>query len=61
MVSTTSVPPVYLFGGLAFTVVGSQDGTILTDFSFLRPVAVTIHYTDSDVAGLDESTLALFY
>ena len=60
-VSTTSVPPGYLFGGLAFTLVASQNGTILTDFSFLRPVAVTIHYTDSDVAGLDESTLALFY
>ena len=60
-VSTTSVPPGYLFGGLAFTVVASQSGTILTDFSFLRPVAVTISYTDAEVVGIDESTLALFY
>jgi len=60
-VSTTSVPPVYLFGGLAFTLVASQNGTILTDFSFLRPVAVTISYTDAEVVGIDQSTLALFY
>ena len=60
-VSTTSVPPGYVFGGLAFTLVASQSGTIVSDFSFLRPVAVTIHYTDSDVAGLDESTLVLYY
>jgi PKD repeat protein len=60
-VSTTSVPPGYLFGGLAFTLVASQGGTIVSDFSFLRPVAVTINYTDAEVVGIDESTLALFY
>ncbi len=59
-VSTTSVPPGYVFGGLAFTLVASQSGTILSDFSFLWPVAVSIHYTDSDVAGLDKNTLVLY-
>ena len=60
-ISTTSVPPGYVFGGLAFTLVASQSGTILSDFRFLWPLAVSIHYPDGDVAGLDENTLALHY
>ena len=50
-----------MFGGLAFTLVASQSGTILADFSFLWPVAVNIHYTDSDVAGLGKNTLVPHY
>jgi len=30
------------------------------DISFLQPVTLTIHYSDRDVAGIDESTLALY-
>ena len=60
-VSTTSVPPGYVFGGLAFTLVAPQSGTIVPDFGFLWPVAVSIRYTDSDVAGLDKDTGVLYY
>jgi uncharacterized repeat protein (TIGR01451 family) len=47
------------FAGHAFTLEVYQDGELLSDYAFLAPVDVTIHYSDQDVAGLDESALML--
>jgi hypothetical protein len=38
------------------TVLRVPDG-----FSFAAPVTITIHYSDDDIAGLDESTLRIVY
>jgi hypothetical protein len=38
-----------------------QDSVLLPLFRFQRPVTVTVHYSDWDVAGLRESTLGLYY
>jgi hypothetical protein len=33
----------------------------MTAFTFEEPVTITIHYTNADVAGLDENALVLEY
>ena len=33
----------------------------LLGFTFQRPITITIHYTDTDVLGIDEDTLRLYY
>ena len=37
-----------------------QNGQALAGFSFLRPLDMTLRYTDQEVVGLQENTLALF-
>ena len=37
------------------------NGTPLDTFTFLKPVTVTLHYTDADVQDLNESALLLYY
>ena len=34
---------------------------LLPGYIFQRPVSLTVHYTDSDISGLDESTLRFYY
>ncbi len=34
---------------------------LVSDFPFQQPISVTVHYTDADVTGLDETTLTLDY
>jgi glucose/mannose transport system substrate-binding protein len=50
------------FAGHAFDLDAYQDRTLrLPGFAFSGPVTITIYYTDTDVVGLDESTLVLEY
>jgi hypothetical protein len=59
-VETTTVPSGFSFAGHAFTLDVYRSGTLLLPgFTFNIPVTVTIHYTDDDVAGLDETSLVL--
>ena len=37
------------------------NGDPLAEYTFSQPVTITLDYTDSDVAGLDEATLRLYY
>jgi len=49
------------FANHAFDLEAYRGGVLMPGFVFERPVTITIHYSDVDVAGLDESTLALYY
>ncbi len=49
------------FANHAFDLDAYRGGVLVPGFVFERPVTITIHYSDVDVAGLDESTLALYY
>jgi len=49
------------FASHAFDLDAYRGGVLVPGFVFVRPVTITIHYSDVDVAGLDESTLALYY
>ena len=63
----TSVPTVtgsplgFVFAGHAFRLEAYRKGVLHSDLTFEEPITVTIHYTGSDVAGLDENTLELRY
>ncbi len=60
-VPTVTAPGGFVFGGRAFELNASQNGTPLEGFTFNVPVTLTIHYSDADVAGLDELSLILRY
>ncbi len=45
---------------VVFEVTALIDNTTILD-SFDAPVTVTYHYTDADIAGLDESTLMMYH
>lgn len=49
------------FAGVAFRLQAVRNGETLPGFTFQQPVRLTLAYRDEDVAGLDESTLAVVY
>lgn len=58
----TATPPLgFSFAGHAFELDAYRNGELLPNFIFEVPVTITIHYTDTDVTGQDEETLALSY
>jgi hypothetical protein len=60
-VDTATAPVGLTFAGHAFTLEAFRDGTLLPGFVFSVPITIEIHYTDADIAGLDEATLELRY
>lgn len=58
-IATTTVPSGLSFAGRAFGLKAFRNGSSLPQLHFQRPVSITIHYTDEDVAGLDEASLEL--
>ncbi len=60
-VSTVTNPTGFSFAGHAFNLDAYQNNQPLAHFVFSTPVLVTVHYTDSDILGLDENALALQY
>jgi peptide/nickel transport system substrate-binding protein len=44
-----------------FQLSAHRDGEILDEFAFLEPVTFTVYYSDSDISGLNETILALYY
>jgi hypothetical protein len=58
---TASAPGGFSFAGHVFDLDAYQDNTLLPGFVFSQPVTITIHYSDADVAGLDENSLVLRY
>ena len=58
-VETTTTPSGFAFAGNAFELDVYQGGVLQSGFTFSVPVTITLHYTDADVAGLDEGTLML--
>jgi thermitase len=52
-------PAGYAFAGHAFNLDAHREGKPCSGLVFEAPVTFTIHYTDTDVEGLNESTLEL--
>jgi len=63
----TSVPtitcslPGFVFAGRAFRLEAHRNSALHPGLVFEKPVTVTIHYTEANVAGLDENRLELRY
>jgi hypothetical protein len=57
---TEPISPGLRFAGHAFDLDAYQDGELIPGFSFKTTVTLTIVYSDTDVAGVVEDTLALF-
>jgi hypothetical protein len=60
-VGTATAPAGYAFAGLAFSLEAYRGSAWLPGFAFETSITVTVQYTDTDVAGLDESSLELWY
>jgi len=60
-VETATAPSGFSFVGHAFDLDAYRNGEYLSDFTFEKPVTITLYYSDVDVAGLDESSLELEY
>jgi hypothetical protein len=56
-----SQPGAFQFAGRTFTLTAYRNNSPLDNFTFQQPVTLVIDYTDSDVAGIDENTLTLFF
>ena len=57
--AVTGVPPDLAFGNHAFDLDAYRGGNLIPGFTFEKAVKLTVEYSDADVAGLDEETLAL--
>ncbi|HBY94994.1 MAG: right-handed parallel beta-helix repeat-containing protein [Ardenticatenaceae bacterium] len=55
------VAPSMRFGGRAFDLDAYWDGALRTGFTFRAGVTVTLQYSNTDVAEIDERTLRLYY
>jgi YVTN family beta-propeller protein len=60
-VETATAPSGFVFAGHAFNLEAYRNDVLLSGFTFSVPVTVTIHYTDTDVARMDEESLVLEY
>ena len=60
-VETPTPPSGFAFAGHAFDLDAYQGGALQPGLTFSVPVTVTLHYTGTDVAGLDENALVLEY
>jgi hypothetical protein len=56
-----SPPAGFAFAGQGFHLEAFREGALIPGFVFSAPVTITIHYSDADVAGVDEESLALTY
>lgn len=50
----------FIYGGFAFSLSTTQTVTITTDFTFNKPLTVTLNYSDTEVAAHNEADLTLF-
>jgi branched-chain amino acid transport system substrate-binding protein len=60
-VETTTTPSGFAFASHAFDLDAYQGGALVPGLPFSVPVTVTLHYTDTDIAELDENRLVLKY
>ncbi|MBN2392488.1 MAG: hypothetical protein JXR84_17290, partial [Anaerolineae bacterium] len=54
-----TAPAGFIFAGRAFDISAYQNDTSVPTLTFNVPITVTLHYTDTDVTGLDEAQLQL--
>jgi hypothetical protein len=55
----STAPPGFRLAGHGFDLDAYQDGELLPGLTFSVPVTITIHYSDADLGGMDESMLRL--
>jgi hypothetical protein len=60
-VKTDTAPSGFAFANRAFELETYLEGIFTSGFTFNYPVTVTLHYTETDLVGMDESTLRLNY
>jgi ABC-type amino acid transport substrate-binding protein len=60
-VNTATAPSGFMFAGRAFELDAYQNGMMSPGFTFSVPVTVTMHYSETDLVGMSETTLRLFY
>jgi hypothetical protein len=60
-VNTATAPSGFAFASHAFGLEAYQNGVFASGFTFSVPVTVTIHYTETDLVGMDKTTLRLYY
>jgi hypothetical protein len=58
---TQPIPSGWLFANHAFELDAYRGVDLLTDYVFAEPISITIHYTDTDVIGMDEEDLILYH
>ncbi len=58
---TVNEPSGFSFAGHAFELEAYRNDSLLSGFTFEQPIIVTLHYTDTDVAEIDETTMVLLY
>jgi hypothetical protein len=58
---TATAPSGYAFAGRAFELDAYQNGMVSPGFAFNVPVTVTMHYSETALAGMNETALRLFY
>jgi uncharacterized repeat protein (TIGR01451 family) len=59
--TATTAPTGFAFAGQTFNLNAYISGTLIAGFNFLKPVTITLHYTDADVESIDETELELRY
>jgi uncharacterized repeat protein (TIGR01451 family) len=60
-IAGANTPSGWQFAGRAFDLEAYVGGVFQPGFTFLKPVRVTLTYSNADVAGIDENALALKY
>jgi len=55
------LPAALPIAGHAFALEVYQDGVFYPDLAFSRPITITLQYSEADMAGMDESLLALYH
>ncbi len=61
MPTANDSPPGLTFIGYAFRLEAYRNGVPLPTPFLEKPITVTIHYTGTDITGMDENTLGLWY
>jgi hypothetical protein len=61
VLTPTGAPGTLSFAGRAFDLSAYRDGLLLPAFDFETGITITLHYTEDQIAGLDEETLTLAY
>ena len=61
LAQTSAAPTGLVWLNHAFDLDVYRDQACFADYTFQSPLVVTLHYSDTDVAGVEEDELALFY
>ncbi len=59
--TVTQMPTASMFAGRSFEVDAYQRGVLQAGLKFVKPVTMTVRYSDTDMEGLDEESLRLAY